>query len=209
MSRRCKHNCHWGYLGGISHHLDHVFKEKGLREEKATFFSVFLYRNLSKGEILFSFNMRQLVFVLSLGFIFISVQSIKTKLVGEGVRNESGMCRSAHPTQSLHFWKEHVPDTDFRGLLSFKSCYFNFKCSCSWKTIQIVPAGSGLGSQFCWNRRHKICRVAAAKLCPFSSIFAANVPLLRWLQVRIGLEHAGLQTTMLVWKQWDVLVFLA
>lgn len=164
MSRRCKHNCHWGYLGGISHLWAILLmkKEKGLGEEETMFSSVFLYRNPStKGKLFFSFNMRQLVFVLCLGFVFISVQSIKTKLVGEGARNESGMCRSAHPTQSLHFWKEHVPDTDFRGLLSFKSCYFNFKCSCSWKTIQIVPAGSGLGSQFCWNRQHKIVISAA------------------------------------------------
>lgn len=122
-----------GLFGWHISPLDHVVEEKGLlREEKTTSSSVFLYRNLStKHEIVFSFNMRQPVFVLCLGFIFISVQSIKTKLVGEGVRNESGMCRSAHPTQSLHFWKEHVPDTDFGGLLSFKSCYFNFKCSCS------------------------------------------------------------------------------
>lgn len=51
-----------GIFGWRISPLDHVFEEKALREEK-TFSLVFLYRNPStKGEIVFSFNMRQLVF---------------------------------------------------------------------------------------------------------------------------------------------------
>lgn len=57
-------------------------------------------------------------------FSIIPVQSIKTKLAAAAGRNESGMCRSAHPTQRL------------RARLRGDCCvsnqtWCNFKCSCA------------------------------------------------------------------------------